>query len=223
LIITFKKDGEDKDEKAKNIQLALEHFRSDSIHRIADSLSGLRFDYKTNKLLIIDSQLLKNMLAKKESYEYPTPVLEITGSEKTDRVNNYFQTGMSLYAHKDGYYQFVINIFSADAASSTFNLKTSVFVSTINREVIYIDKQEIFRDKLRIAKNESLNPYIFVPDSISFEVVYLWLRGTYQNGSKTKIYPMDEAYFFNVKANRFGTTIGEWKKILIKTASMHEK
>jgi hypothetical protein len=34
---------------------------------------------------------------------------------------------------------------------------------------------------------------------------------------------MDEAYFFNVKANRFGTTIGEWKKILIKTASMHEK
>ena len=151
------------------------------------------------------------------------PVLEITNSEESHNGINYSQPGISIYEHKNNYYSFLVNIMSRDASSSSFNTKTSIFVSDSFNAVKYVGKENLIRDKIRLAKGETLNPYFAVPDSLNFEVVYLWIRGTYKDGEMKKSYNIDEAYYYNVRAKRFGTVVGDWKKTLIKSASRHEK
>ncbi|HLK28619.1 MAG TPA: hypothetical protein VKT28_08560 [Puia sp.] len=80
LAITLKKDRKDLADKQQSDNSNRQHEISDSIHRIADSLSGLKFDSLSKTMVVIDSSILKKLL-EKPSVIVDAPSLELKAKE----------------------------------------------------------------------------------------------------------------------------------------------
>ena len=134
--------------------------------------------------------------------------------------------GVSLISHENNFYKYKVTFCSFDAASTGFNFVAKVVISDSLNNFTYVQNvfnKTIFSRTEAMQKNSSKSAYFKLPDNLGYNMVYIWIKGTYTNRDGNKTFPIDEIYFNNKNSNTDGIITGNTKDMVIKAVRLFDK
>ena len=163
---------------------------------------GFKLD-STNQTLekILNDTSTDNII----SDDSPAPVLKLNNS-----------SGISLVKHINGEYDFDLAVCSEDASSTGFDLLFYFIQEDSLKTLNFLGKKRLLYKDEMIAKGSSWHSSFIMDDrdGLPFERIYVVLKGTYQNMSKTKTFDINNVYYYQKKSNSFaGVTYDTKEKI----------
>ena len=219
-----KKDKKVKSDQELSEKLMKNHY--DSLNKItvatiAENLGkyGYKLDSANNALKKVLSDSAKTKVILPEN-----PVFQIISI----RDENGLKSGINylgLYNNKYNYQTF-LNCFSA--GSCCYDLKFSLVVLDSLDGYTWINWGKQIRPKLinyqsRISTDTYITKWFSIGTSYRYNMLYLWLRGTYKNLDQSKEFSIDEVYYNNKNGNHFGLMQGITRQEIIDIVNKNEK
>lgn len=112
---------------------------------------------------------------------------------------------------KDSFY-YKVNICSNDASSTNFDVAFRIVLEDFEKNLIYLGKSPLLRKNTQIPKEKILITGFAISKLIPHNVVYVSMRGTYQNFDQTKTFSVDELYMYTIKDKKFHMAENELRK-----------
>lgn len=140
----------------------------------------------------------------------------VRDSIKTSVTNNYAQDDPMLFIDSLGVFlkykkklisAYGMNITSAKAGSSNFNIQTHVLVYYSNRP-FQLWKTNSFQKHLKIGKDTKWETGFSIQSSILVTKIYIDLKGTYKSFDESKEYTIDNLYLYDVDKNNCKMLLG---------------
>lgn len=103
---------------------------------------------------------------------------------------------------------YTLSICSQDASSSNFNVVVKLLVADSLDNIIHISTIEGLTKDVVIPKGNAFQQTLHIPNNWRYSSLYVSIKGTYQDFNRTKIYPVDNVYYYKVQSKKFGILIG---------------
>jgi hypothetical protein len=103
-----------------------------------------------------------------------------------------------------------VQICSKDASSSNFYINCPYIIGDSVGNLTYIGKLDLPTD-LKISKDNSITAFLAIPSSFTYKYIYLLFDGTYSNADNTKIFPINDLYYYNENGKTSGLIKGKLK------------
>lgn len=117
-----------------------------------------------------------------------------------------------------------ISFVSHDAASCCFDWKISAVISDVNERFVYKGQIPCYFTQLStIPKNEESHFSFNVDNSIPYEWLYLWIRGTYKNRAGSKTYSYDKVLYNHNPPNSCGEFGTNTRNLVISIVKQNER
>lgn len=130
---------------------------------------------------------------------------------------------ISIIEEKNNNYQFKILLSSSDAASSFFEIKSSIVTEDSLNNLFYISFHYPLKQIKKISKDAYLGLNFTANNVRPFKLIYFWYRGKYKNIDNTKEMYMDEVYEFNPTNNQTGIATPDKQDLVKKIVLGYEK
>lgn len=185
-------------------------FKTDSL--IADNLGkyGYKFDSASNRLEKIVRDSSKTRVIEKDD-----PVLHLRQIENVKII--------SITPISDKEQKVIIHFSSSDAGSSSFDIKLSCVTLDFSDNLSYSGSYRPFGYTAQISKDGSLPATFMLNNAKNFVQIYFWIRGSYKNIDKSKIFRMDEVFVFDSKTKEYGVADLDISGIIKDKVSKYEK
>jgi hypothetical protein len=216
-----KKDEALKKEKEKSDSIVTNRIKAgvDSNRQVLfDDLSkalakqGFEFDFKQKRI----ERLVKKS-SKITVFEKEDPVLHIVtmGDKK----------GIEIIKEDNGTFSIEIQILSSDAGSAAFEITYSILKTNSIEEIIYLGKRLPIQYGKKLSANQaSISPFVIPNDNYGRpNMIFIWARGKYKKIDLSKVFQLDEVYYYNMKNNTFGEMEGKTREAILYNVKMNEK
>lgn len=126
--------------------------------------------------------------------------------------------GINLIKVEKGLNFFDLLYCSEGAGSTGFNVRTSIVLSDSipSNNLFYFKDNLILSYELQISKDAAYVQHFNFSDKIKFNLLYVYLNGTFKNLNRSKTYKIDAVYFFNKISKTSGIVAGETREKLIE-------
>ena len=172
---------------------------------------GYRLDTTEKRLakLLRDSANIKTVLPNK-------PVLQVL----SDQINQ----GIKFLRLDNGQNIYSINFVSEDGSSCCYNLKISAVTKDAADIYTYIGPIRVhLSDRDMLANNEAQNWNFTIDNSKPYDILYIWVRGTYGDRIGNKPTKIDQVYFNRKSSNNFGNMGSETHDLISEIVHKYEK
>src|ERR1035437_4288503 len=125
--------------------------------------------------------------------------------------------GIKLIKIENGIYYFNLLFCSEGAGCTGFNVNASIVLSDSIPSIsfLYLKDNLVLTDELQIPKDAAYLMHFNLSEKLKFNLLYVYVNGTYTNIERTKTYKIDAAYYYNKIFKTYGMVAGETRKNII--------
>jgi hypothetical protein len=212
-IETEKHDSILREEYRKSVQQIRRDF-GDSNNRTLTVIGQTLAKYKLG--LDTAEQKINTLVKDSMNVKTEQPVLAVVSPDGIPIKFLKFENGLNYYS---------INFVSQDGASCCFDLNISAVVrDSGDAFATYKTKIPVRLTKTDVLAKNAFQPWNFTIDnSDPYDVMYLWIRGTYYDRTKTHKYTLEEIDFNRKSSNTCGKLGQDSKRDLMVLVSRNEK
>jgi hypothetical protein len=165
---------------------------------------GYKADSANNRLVKIvrDSSKTKIMLTER-------PVFKICGDN----------TGITLLKQDNNKFAYKISFCSYAASSSMYNLDCRTILvnaDSINTEYKYVGKVDLISKDAVVSKDRMLSTILDIDTNLQHTGLCVVVNGTYSNYDNSKVYNINEVYYYDKRKNNLIEILGDTKEKIMQ-------
>jgi hypothetical protein len=132
--------------------------------------------------------------------------------------------GIDFLKLEDNINHYRICFVSSDGASCCYNLKISAVVQNSPTYHLYKGRVPVLLNRGdNLSKGESQRYSFRIDNSVPYDWLFLWVRGTYSDRTGKHKYNIDKVYYNRKGANTFGNFSGDTREKVIAIVRQNEK
>ncbi|MHA4808035.1 hypothetical protein ACX0G9_08005 [Flavitalea flava] len=194
-----------------NIKKNFDTSNQKTVSLVSETLGkyGFKLDSANKKLIkkVVDSAKTKIILG-------DDPILQLSDAPK----------GIEFLKREINVNHYKITYESTDASSCCYEIKYSVVILDSLKGYKYINLQPANPPdyNLNLSKNQGESFFFHINDELTYNYLYVWVRGKYKNSDGSKSFTINKVYFNNINGNAFGFIQGNTRQKVIETVLKNE-
>lgn len=124
--------------------------------------------------------------------------------------------GIKYEGQKNGLDRYSITYCSNSGTSTNFNLHCyAIIADTLMNNLFYLGPADTPSKEMKILNGKSVDALLYVTDKRDYNEMFLYITGTYTNIYSSKLFQVNEVYYYEKKTREFGIVVRKDKMKIV--------